>query len=191
MGHERGRQPFRPALWEGRTMIKRLLVPLDGSHLAEQALKVAGDVAEGTSATIVAVRVVPPPIPGRFYAPNLLDQLQAAQLKEAEAYLLRGDRLSVETRAASGAVADTLAGLAASERCDIIVMSSHGLGGVGWRVFGSVAQKVLHSAPCPILIVRPSQDELDREEEEEEEQADEALLGELTQSQQRGASGAS
>ena len=178
-------------------MIKRLLVPLDGSHLAEQALKVAGDVAEGTSATIVVARVVPPPIPGRFYAPNLLDQLQAAQLKETEAYLssiaerLRGDRLSVETRAASGAVADTLVGLAASERCDIIVMSSHGLGGVGWRVFGSVAQKVLHSAPCPILIVRPSQDELDREEEEEEEQADAALLGELTQSQQRRASGAS
>lgn len=178
-------------------MIKRLLVPLDGSHLAEQALKVAGEVAEGTSATIVVTRVVPPPIPGRFYAPNLLDELQAAQMKESEAYLasiaerLRGDRLAVETRVASGAVADTLVGLAASERCDIIVMSSHGLGGVGWRVFGSVAQKVLHSAHCPILIVRPSQEELDREEEEEEERSDEALLGEVTRSQRRGGSGAS
>jgi nucleotide-binding universal stress UspA family protein len=175
-------------------MIKRLLVPLDGSHLAEQALKVAGDVAEGTSATVVVARVVPPPIPGRFYAPNLLDQLQAAQLQESESYLagvaerLRGDRLTVETRVAAGAVADALVALAASERCDIIVMSSHGLGGVGWRVFGSVAQKVLHSAHCPILIVRPPQEELDREEEEEEARADRALLSELGQSRQRGAS---
>jgi nucleotide-binding universal stress UspA family protein len=170
-------------------MIKRLLVPLDGSHLAEQALKFAGDIAEGASGTIVAVRVVPPPIPGRFYAANLLDQLQEAQRKEAEAYLaslaerLRTDRLTVETRVVAGPVAETLLHLAAGERCDMIVMSSHGLGGLGWRVFGSVAQKVLHSADCPILIVRPSAAELDLEEEEEERQADAALLGELAAQQ--------
>jgi nucleotide-binding universal stress UspA family protein len=172
-------------------MIKRLLVPLDGSHLAEQALKFAADVAEATSGTIVATRVVAPPVPGRFYAANLLDQLREAQQKEAEAYLtsvaerLRGDRVAVETRVAYGPVAETLVALAERERCDIIVMSSHGLGGIGWQVFGSVAQKVLHSSRCPVLIVPTSEAEFVREEEEEEGQADSALLGELAQSRER------
>ena len=176
-------------------MIRRLLVPLDGSHLAERALVIAGDLAEGVNGAIVLARVVPPPVPGRFYAANFLDQLREAQLKEAGAYLasvadrLRRDRLSVETRVLSGPVAETLVDLTSAERCDIIVMSSHGLGGVGWRVFGSVAQKVLHTAPCPILIVRPTEAELEREEEEEEEQADAALLGELAQSAQKEAPG--
>jgi hypothetical protein len=52
--------------------------------------------------------------------------------------------------------------------------------GLGWEVFGSVAQKLLHGAPCPVLIVRPAVGaELEREEEMEEARADEALLREL------------
>jgi hypothetical protein len=47
-------------------------------------------------------------------------------------------------------------------------------------VFGSVAQKVLHSSGCPVLIVRPKATEWEREEELEEQDTDQALLGELT-----------
>ena len=166
-------------------MIKRLLVPLDGSGFAEEALVIAGDLAESLDGMILLARVVPPPTPGRFYAPGLLEQMREAQTREAEAYLtsvqsrLRQDRLRVETRVLSGEVAATLVRLAGRERCDLVVMSSHGLGGVGWHAFGSVAQKVLHSSRCPVLIVRPSAADLEREEETEEQQADEALLGEL------------
>ena len=173
-------------------MIKRLLVPLDGSDLAEEALRIAGDMAEGVNGVLVLARVVPPPVPGRFYAPNLLDQVQEAQAKEAEAYLaalaerLKKDRLLVETRILRGEVASTLVRLAEQERCELIAMSSHGLGGVGWHVFGSVAQKVLHSSRCPVLIVRPDVAEFEREEEKEEQLVDEALLSELSSGEPAG-----
>ena len=166
-------------------MIKRLLVPLDGSELAEEALVIAGDLAESLDGVIVLARVVPPPVPGRFYAPNLLEQVREAQTREAEAYLasaaerLKEDRLHVETRVEAGEVATTLVRLAEQERCQLIVMGSHGLGGLGWHVFGSVAQKVLHASRCPVLIVRPTPVEMEREEETEEREADAALLSEL------------
>ncbi|MEX1254078.1 MAG: universal stress protein [Dehalococcoidia bacterium] len=173
-------------------MIKRLLVPLDGSDLAEEALRIASDMAEGVNGVLVLARVVPPPVPGRFYAPNLLDQVQEAQAREAEAYLealaerLKKDRLHVETRVLKGEVASTLVRLAEQERCELIAMSSHGLGGVGWHVFGSVAQKVLHSSRCPVLIVRPPVEEFEREEEKEEQLLDEALLSELSSGEPAG-----
>jgi nucleotide-binding universal stress UspA family protein len=169
-------------------MIKRLLVPLDGSALAESALVVAGDLAEALSGVLVLARVVPPPAPGRFYAPNLLEQVEEAQAKEAKEYLtsvaarLREDRLAVETKVAKGEAALTIVRLAAREQCQVIVMGSHGMGGVGWQVFGSVAQKVLHSSPLPVLIVRPPPEELERDEEAEEELSDIALLHEMTYS---------
>ncbi len=169
-------------------MIKRLLVPLDGSDLAERALVVAGDLAESLSAVIVLARVVPPPVPGRFYSAKLLEQVQEAQAKEAEAYLssvaerLKADRLSVQTRVLAGEVAPTLVRFAEETRCELIVMGSHGLGGLGSQVFGSVAQKVLHTSGCPVLVVRPTTaDVFEREEEQEEREADRALLGELPQ----------
>ena len=116
-------------------MIKRLLVPLDGSHLSEAALTSAGELAEGLRATMILARVVPPPVPGRFYASHLLDELQEAQVREAGAYLdqiaeqLRQDRQEVDTHVLTGHVAATLVEFALRERCDLIVMSSHGLGG--------------------------------------------------------------
>lgn len=168
-------------------MVRRLLVPLDGSELAEEALVIAGNLAESLNGTLVLARVVPPPVPGRFYAPNLLEALEEAQTKEAQAYLasvaerLKADRLSVETHVLSGEVAGTLVRFAERQRCDLIVMGSHGLGGLGWHVFGSIAQKILHSSRCPVLVVRPTPAEFEREEETEERRADEALLGELPQ----------
>lgn len=152
-------------------MIKRLLVPLDGSHLAEAALTSAGELAESLRATMILARVVPPPVPGRFYASHLLDEMQEAQVREAGAYLdqiaerLRQDRLEVNTHVLTGHVAATLVEFALRERCDLIVMSSHGLGGQGWHVFGSVAQKVLESSQAPVLIVRPPSSAGEREEE--------------------------
>lgn len=47
-------------------MIKRVLVPLDGSELAEEALVTAGEFTEGLDGTLILVRAVPPAVPGRF-----------------------------------------------------------------------------------------------------------------------------
>ncbi len=171
----------------GEAMIKRILVPLDGSKMAEEALDVAAELAKGLSGAIVLLRVVAPPVPGRFYAPHMLDELQEAQVREAEAYIEEvaersgADDLGVDTHVPTGEVADTIIGSAEVEHCDLIVMGSHGLGGRGWHVFGSVAQKVLQSAKSPVLIVKPSQAAWEREEEEEEGRDDVAMLDETAQ----------
>jgi nucleotide-binding universal stress UspA family protein len=164
-------------------VIKRIMVPLDGSGLAERALVVAGDLAESLAATIVIARVVPPLPPGR-YAPGLLRQVEDVQAEDAEAYLaqvakrLADDRLAVASRLLRGPVAETLADQTAKERCDLIVLTSHGMSGLASNVFGSVAQKLLHAAPCPVLVVRSTTADLEGEEELEEYRADEALISE-------------
>ncbi len=166
-------------------MIRRILVPLDGSKLAESALVIGGDLAESQPATLVIARVVCPPVASEFYAPSLLRQLVEAQTKEAKAYLaatadrLREDRLTVETRLLRGEVAPTLVAEALREHADLIVITSHGMSGLGSQVFGSVAQKLLYSAPCPVLVTRPVPGELEREEEFEANAADEALLEQI------------
>jgi nucleotide-binding universal stress UspA family protein len=170
-------------------MIKTMLVPLDGSQMAEEALDVAIELARGLNGKITLLRVVPPIVPGRFYAPNMLEELREAQVREAEAYLQElmalqaQDGVISKTSVMTGEAADTIIKSGEAEHCDLIVMGSHGLGGRGWQVFGSVAQKVLHSAKSPVLIVKPNQAAWEREEEEEEARDDEAMIGQLTQTQ--------
>ena len=167
-------------------MIKRLLVPLDGSELAEEALIAAGDLAESVDGTVIIVRAVPPPVPGRFYAPKLLEQVEDAQQREADAYLkevakrLQNDRLRVETHVLKGEAAPAIVQFAEREGCHMIVMCSHGMGGLAKQVFGSVSQKVLYASTRPVLIIRPTPAELEREEEFEERAADDAVLQELS-----------
>jgi len=172
-------------------MMKRLLVPLDGSELAERALVVAGALAESLNGSLMIARVVPPPTPGRFYSSHLLKELEEAQLQEGAAYLaavadrLREDRLTVETRLLHGEVAPTLLDLADRERCDLIVISSHGAGGLGAQVFGSLARKLLYAARHPVLVVPATAAQLEHEEEHEEAATDNALLAELSHAAMR------
>ncbi len=139
-----------------------MLVPIDGSPLAETALLASAELSESLRAPIVLLRVVEPPVPGRFYAEQILDEMQEAQVREAEAYLgqvagrLREDGIDVAEFVLTGLVAQTVVDYAGSNGCDLIVMGSHGLGAHGWELIGSVAQKVLHSAPVPVLIAGPS-----------------------------------
>ena len=164
--------------------MKPILVGLDGSELAERGLVLAADLAEGLDATVIAARVVPPPSP-RSYDPDLLRRLEEAELKDAEAYLaktadrLREDRLSAQTRLLHGDPARALVAAARQDGCSLIVLTSHGLGGLASRVFGSVAQKVLASAPCPVVVLPCSEAELLTEEESEELAADESMLGNI------------
>ena len=133
----------------------------------------ATELASRLSGTIVLPRVVAPPVPGRFYAPRMLDELKEAQVREPETYIdevparFGADDLGIDTHVITGEVADTIITSGEAERCDLIVMGSHGLGGRGWFVFGGVGRKVLRSAKSPVLIFRPSPAAWEREEEEE------------------------
>ena len=149
-------------------MFNNILVPLDGSKLAEQALLHATALAKQFQSHLTLVRVsnsaelqVAEAFAGLADSASLILQLRARHDYEAEAYL---EKLCNKLKA-DGVVADAIvpvtidvasAILQTAESCnaDIIVMSTHGRSGVTRWVLGSVAERVLRSASMPILLYR-------------------------------------
>jgi nucleotide-binding universal stress UspA family protein len=146
-------------------MAGRIVVGIDGSALGRAALAWARDEARVHEATLVAVHawtfVPPPPIaePGMvpLPPPDLVGELEgereAAQavLDEAVAEL-DGSGVRVEERLAEGPAGDAL--VAAAADADLLVVGSHGRGGLAAALLGSVSQHVVKHAPCPVVIVR-------------------------------------
>lgn len=142
--------------------IKRILVPLDGSSIAEQALEPALALAESVSAELIFLRVtsVPQitvqPLPGW---PGLDAVMEAAE-QEANAYLqgmqaAMGDSpVSTSLRVTTGPAAEDIIDVADNQKVDLIVMCSHGRSGIERWVFGSVAEKVLRGANCVTLVIQ-------------------------------------
>ena len=143
----------------------RVLVPLDGSELAEAALEDAAALAQVAGSELRLVRV--PTLPGYATAiPEtagwIPDLLREAAL-EAETYLTgiaarleaEGLRVAADVEMiVAGSVADALLDYAERSRVDLIVMSTHGRTGVGRWLFGSVADRVLQASPVPVWLVR-------------------------------------
>ena len=134
----------------------KILVPLDGSSLAESALWKAVDGAEG--ATICLLRAAEADAAPGAESP----EAQLAALREARDYLRKIVRRledkgvkRVEARVWYGPPAAAIVGAARTEKVDLIVMATHGRGGLERLVLGSVAEAVLRSASVPVLVVRP------------------------------------
>jgi len=138
--------------------MEKILVPLDGSDLAEAALETAINILnEQPATTLVLLRATELPRPPE--AESRADQ--ACAVREAESYLngvaagLRECGITrVKTTVWDGPAAPTIVEAAEVEKADLIVLSSHGRGGVGPLIFGSVAESVLHGTRTPILLVR-------------------------------------
>jgi nucleotide-binding universal stress UspA family protein len=137
--------------------LRRILVPLDGSILAEVALWKALDFAVKDEATLSLVRAAE-----AFTLPGAdVIEAQVRAVGEAEDYLAsvrrrleeRGFR-RVETHVWYGPPAAAIVEAAAAQGVDLIVMSTHGHSGLGRLILGSVAEKVLRGTATPILIVR-------------------------------------
>ena len=135
-------------------MLKTILVPLDGSVIAERALPYAETIARRTGATILLVRAVPLP-------ESLGMVLRAEEMAlEAEAYLgaqaghLAAHGLPSGTRLLYGDAAEAITAEAARAGAAMIVMATHGRTGLGRLLFGSVAEGVTRRAGAPLLLVR-------------------------------------
>jgi nucleotide-binding universal stress UspA family protein len=150
-----------------------VLAPVDGSARALRAMPWAAKLA-GPSGTVVLLRVVPPQ---PAYAEMLFslvgdeDAVQGIQdawsriaktdLDEA-ATLLSGSGVAVEQIAAEGEPDEEIVATAARRGVEMIAMASHGRGAVGRAIFGSVADRVARTAPVPILILRPPDEDADQ-----------------------------
>lgn len=140
--------------------VRRILVPLDGSALAESALPVAGELAASFDAKLVLARIVSPTIGsfGYYGIPDLdVAQLDRELLAAAEEYLQRvRTRVSqpVETHLQKGTASEALLDIVAARGIDLVVMASHARAGFARAMLGSVADRMLQCA-APVLLVRP------------------------------------
>ena len=146
-------------------MVKKILVALDGSKAANNALNFALGLAEITSADIELLTVVPPVFLPSYSIYVLKSDAIADCAKELEisfrgvlskaqrAVQKRKTDFKVSTRFKKGEPAEKIVEVAERGNFDIIVMGSRGLGG---RVsaLGSVSSKVVDIASCPVLIVK-------------------------------------
>ena len=144
---------------------ERIMVPLDGSELAEAAIDPALAIAESMRAEVVLFRVAQmvPRTQKLAEMPDVYNDVVAATYREAEEYLksLRGrliyEQISIEYRPASGGIARQILDFAAGHDVDLIVLSSHGRSGVDRWIHGNVAHKVLTGCTCSTMIVRGQQ----------------------------------
>jgi nucleotide-binding universal stress UspA family protein len=136
-------------------MLKTILLPLDGSPLAERALTYAAVLARRCEARVVLVEAVPSrSLPG--VDPS---DAQAELHRHAESYLnvaagrLSAAGIATETHVVIADPVQAILDAAARQHADLIVMSTHGRGGLGRMLYGSVADQVLRRATVPVLLV--------------------------------------
>jgi nucleotide-binding universal stress UspA family protein len=111
----------------------------------------------------VAVSITPVGAPYTHATPLLTAAAEdASEYLEAAAARLQRRGLSVAWEQHEGAAADVVLDQARAHHADLIAMTTHGRGGLGRLVFGSVADTVLRRAPCPVLLVRGSDIEEER-----------------------------
>jgi nucleotide-binding universal stress UspA family protein len=138
--------------------LKTILVPLDGSIVAEAALAPAVALARGAGAKLVLVRAAE--VRTLPLGDPIEDQTEV--MREAQEYLARArarvmavGALDVEVSAWYGPAVEAIVEAARYREADLIVISSHGRSGVARLIMGSVAESVLRSTRVPILLIRP------------------------------------
>jgi nucleotide-binding universal stress UspA family protein len=155
-------------------VVRRMLIPLDGSELAEQILEPALALGAATQAEYTLLRIVQPMIPGGHIPAGakvtgvrepLLGHLQALHRQEwteAQDYLerlaerLRSRPLTVQTRVVShDQPAAAILDGASAHGADLIALATQGRGGLKRLLLGSVADKVVRGAATPVFVYRP------------------------------------
>lgn len=143
-------------------MYQRILVPLDGSATAEQALPYARLLSKGFKASIELLRVIDSPTADVVDLEHsaIMDQLAETAKAQAEEYLanvagsLRTGGLEVSTTILEGDSASSIVSQSEKERGTLVAISTHGRSGLTRWVMGSVSDKVLHATRAPMLIIR-------------------------------------
>lgn len=138
---------------------RMILVPLDGSELAEEVLPHAEAIAKQRGAElieIVLLRVIEPPITGDHYFRNVpVTKEEVCQYLDKIEQRLKQAGLKVRSEILEGEPAEQIISYAGKNPANLIVMSTHARSGIGRWFYGSVTATVLHRASSPIFLVRP------------------------------------
>jgi nucleotide-binding universal stress UspA family protein len=137
-------------------MFNTILLALDGSEASERAIPLAEDLAKQSGGRIVVghVRELMMGRGGGQPVSANEDELEASVRKIAAKLAERGIETSIEiATAAIGGPAHALAEMAETEHADVIVAGTRGHSPVAGLLLGSVTQRLLHVAPCPVLVM--------------------------------------
>lgn len=144
-------------------MSRRILHPSDFSGASGPAFKKAVELAKADRAELMITHVLSPvaPIAGEGYvSPKTYEEIAASSRawaqKQLDKLLAKAKQAGVRAKGyvLEGVAHDQIARLARSRRADLIVMGTHGRSGLAKLFLGSVAGRVIASAPCPVLTVR-------------------------------------
>jgi nucleotide-binding universal stress UspA family protein len=147
-------------------MLNHVLIPLDGSQLAEKAIDVAKTVLkqQGKIFLVTVIQQLSPPIFAYPTADGLHEvEAEAALMENVDSDIrsyidrvaknLQLNGYEVEVEIAGGDPADVILALAEKIHVDMIVMSTHGRSGLDRLLFGSVTNKVVNHSHCPVIVV--------------------------------------
>lgn len=155
--------------------IKRILVPVDGSEGGQAALDHAIGLLDGHAAELLVTLAIEP-IPLRLGAQVTLPGENVRMLADEQRLIaedrlaqlegeLRERGLAVRTLIGTGAANDVILGAARKHTADMIVMATHARTGIAHALLGSIAEKVIRGAACPVLTVRRKPRRRSRREE--------------------------
>jgi len=142
--------------------VKKILVAVDFSETSNKAFDYALSLARVFEAEVFALHVLEDPI---LYAPTTDESYREAYERTVQGKLdelasrhgAEGVKVELVTR--QGSPFHEVVEHAKAEHCDMIVMGTLGLGPIQHMLMGSVAEKVVRTAPCPVLVVRPDEHE--------------------------------
>lgn len=141
-------------------MLKKILVALDGSDLAERVLQALEELQLHSEAKIILAHVIPPPESNLEIAadrphpesPGVSFLQIEKQLQSYQAKLPVASEVEIST----GDAAEEIIRLANIYKVDLVVIGSRGLTGVKRIVLGSVSSQVVEEAPCSVLVIKPN-----------------------------------
>lgn len=157
-------------------MFEWILVPLDGSRFGSQALRLASEMAKRFNAEIALMQVVKPAMPlsasigiapgtenaigaelsvGAAIAEDKRNAANAKRYLSRKARELRSKGIKTSYHAVTGEPADAIIKYTRKKKVGMVVMSSHGKGGLKRAIMGSVADKVIRESAKPVLVVHP------------------------------------
>lgn len=145
--------------------IKKILVATDFSSTSEEAVRSAAAMAELLDASLQIVHVLQPPnymLPEAYlaYSPQHFGETLRGLnrlLETSKANAERQGAPRVKAVLLQGVPATEITGFASNEHCDLIVVGTHGRTGISHALMGSVAEKVVRGAGCPVLTIRANE----------------------------------
>ena len=160
------RAPASNSALQQKRLLKKVLVPLDGSELGATAVPYAELLGQALGAEIVLFQALEPmripfvdqelTTPNSGYTPVESKKVDSLAYLNSVANRLNKWGLKVSSAVVLGYAADQIIDYAKANAIDLIAMSSHGRTGVGRWLYGSVTDKVLHAGDTPVLVIHPT-----------------------------------